>query len=240
LQFHEEGIPLPGGKPSWSAEAIRRVVLQDAHRVHTRDELWGLVEEGVLGESVFSRLDPEQRYGIWWYGQEEVKKTRRGRKVVPRPRDQWVACPVLLGNSGVPNIPAELVDKARAAIQDNKRPSRADNILWQLSGGIARCVCGRTMLPKRTKGKGKTYHYYHCGSYWRTPAEHCGHGKVHPAEELEKRVQGWVLSLVRDPEVLREKVAAQAEIERQRLSRANHDIARLRARLESVAKTRRG
>jgi hypothetical protein len=45
---------------------------------------------------------------------------------------------------------------------------------------------------------------------------------------------------VRDPEVLREKVAAQAEVERQRLSRASHEIACLRARLESIAKTRRG
>jgi hypothetical protein len=239
LQFHEEGIPSPGGKALWSPEAIRRVVLQDVHRAYTHEELQGLVEEGVLEEKVLANLDPEQSYGVWWYGQEEVRKTRRGRKVVPRPRDQWVACPVLLDSGGVV-IPAEVVDKARAAIGNNERPSRADNIFWQLSGGNARCVCGRTMLPKRTIGKGKIYHYYCCHSYWRTPAERCGYGKVHPAKKLEERVEGWVLSLVRDPEILREKVAAQAETERQRLSRASHDVARLRARLEAVAKTRCG
>ena len=137
-------------------------------------------------------------------------------------------------------MPAEVVDRARAAIGNNERPSRADNLIWQLSDGIARCTCGRTMLPKCTTVKAKIYHYYCCHSYWRTPAERCGHGKVHPAKKLEERVEGWVLSLVRDPEVLREEVAAQAEAERQRLSRASHDVARLRARLETTAKTRRG
>ena len=84
LQFHEEGIPSPGGKALWSPEAIRRVVLQDVHRAYTHEELQGLVEEGVLEEKVLANLDPEQSYGVWWYGQEEVRKTRRGRKVVPR------------------------------------------------------------------------------------------------------------------------------------------------------------
>ncbi len=81
------------------------------------------------------------------------------------------------------------------------------------------------MLPKRITGKGKksttTIAATLTGG---PPAERCGHGKVHPARELEERVEGWVLSLVRDPEILREKVAAQAEAERQRLSRASHDV----------------
>jgi hypothetical protein len=137
-------------------------------------------------------------------------------------------------------VPAEIVDKARAAIRDNKRPSRADGILWQLSGGIGRCACGRTILPKRSTSQGKTWHYYCCTSYWKPLDERCDHAKPHPAKKLEERVESWVLSLVRDPEVLREKVVAQAEAERQRLSRASHDVARLRARLETIAKTRRG
>ncbi len=233
--FEEEGVPSPAGKEFWSPYMVRRVVLQDAFRAHTREELGELVEEGLLAPEVLAALDPARRYGVSWYGREEVRKTRKGKRLVPRPRSEWIAVPV--PDAG---IPRELVDRARAAIKDNRRPSRADGILWQLSGGVARCECGRHVLPKRVTSRGKLYHYYCCGSYWRPSGERCEFARTHPARALEARVEDCILALIRDPEVLRGRVEAQVAEERRRLSHSGREVAALRAQLDKLERKRRG
>src|SRR3712207_7410457 len=60
-------------------------------------------------------------------------------------RSEWIAVPV--PDAG---IPRELVDAAREAVKDNRRPSRAGNRFWQLSGGLLRCgACDRSMASTR-------------------------------------------------------------------------------------------
>lgn len=231
--FEREGVPSPFGKPTWSAYMVRRIILQDAYRPHSRLELEGLVEEGLLTPEVLESLDPKREYGVAWYGKAEVRRTRHGRKSRERPRDQWIAVPVPPSS-----VPAEVVERARAATQDNVRPSRADDILWALTGGILHCPCGRRMLPKRVGGGNKLYHYYSCGSYWRPSGEHCKFAKSHPAHAVEERVAGFVLALIRDPEVLRHRVEEQALEERRRLGGAARDAERLRGKLVSTAQRR--
>lgn len=232
-RFEAEGVLSPSGREQWSPYMVRRVVLQDAYRPHSPEELAALCEEGLLAPEVLENLEEGREYGISWYGKQEVKRTRRGRKSKERPRSKWIAVPV--PSSGVR---ADLVDRARAAIRDNRRPSRADDILWALSGGILHCPCGRRMLPKRVGGASKLYHYMVCGSYWRPSGEHCEYAKSHPAGATEERVSNFVLSLVRDPEVLREQVERQAREERSRLQNADQEGARWREKLTATENRR--
>ena len=76
-----------------------------------------------------ARLDPEKRYGIWWFNRRRYaskqaavndpggRTCRRQFKVTDKLRSEWVAVPV--PDSG---IPREWIDAARDSIKDNKRP----------------------------------------------------------------------------------------------------------------------
>ena len=73
---------------------------------------------------------------------EGRKRYKKRVKYVERPRFEWVAVPVHLGEA-TPASP-ELVEAAREAIKDNSVPSTAGHRFWELSGGgILRCkLCG--------------------------------------------------------------------------------------------------
>jgi hypothetical protein len=76
---------------------------------------------------------------------EIVERTRYTEK----PREEWIAVPV--PDAG---IPKELVERARAAIENNERCSSAGRRFWELSGGIFRCAeCGRALVAT-TASKG--------------------------------------------------------------------------------------
>jgi predicted RNA-binding Zn-ribbon protein involved in translation (DUF1610 family) len=206
--IERERIPTPGGGKRWDRGFFRVVLLDDAYKPHTYEE----VEELVSSE-VASRLDPEQLYGIWWYNRLRVRTRqvsepsengRRYRKEVRftvKPKEEWVAVPVSYAD-----IPREVVDAARAAIKDNRVPAKAGRRFWQLSGGIFRCyVCGRALITRSIKARsGKFYHhYYSCPSHHHGGTNACPNRKNCRAAEVEESVWELVSPLLRDPERLR-------------------------------------
>jgi hypothetical protein len=97
-----------------------------------------------MSTDVTSSLDPEKRYGIWWFNRRRIKayqeavsspdgkRYKKRAKTTRRPEAEWIAVP----DSG---IPRELIDLARAAIEDKVRYSQNNRRPWVLSGGVARC-----------------------------------------------------------------------------------------------------
>ena len=77
-----EGVPTPRGNSPWNKITIRRYLLSDIYKPHTVEELRTL---GVAAD-VLDRLDPEKRYGVWWFGVDrtaridEPKKRRDGQQ----------------------------------------------------------------------------------------------------------------------------------------------------------------
>jgi hypothetical protein len=157
-----EGVPLRGGGKFWSRIFLKRIILDDVYKPHSFEEV-----EALISPEVASQLDPDKSYGIWWYGRRRWTQTqvseggryRRKRRIAPRPPEEWIAVPVT--DSGVPR---EWVDAARAAVAQNRAPSRGGGRLWELSGGILRCgTCGARMEAtySNTKSGGRN-HYYRC------------------------------------------------------------------------------
>ena len=71
--FELEGLPTPEGKKIWGQFFIRGVILDDAYRPHSREEIEKLVVKGQMSADVASRLDSEKRYGIWWFNRRRTK-----------------------------------------------------------------------------------------------------------------------------------------------------------------------
>jgi site-specific DNA recombinase len=144
--FECEGVPTPGGGKRWDRTFFRLAIMDDAYRPHTFEEV-----EALVAPEVAARLDRSQLYGLWTFNRLHTRNTqvsepaenggRRYRKKVrtrERPVEERLYVPVPYAG-----IPRELVDAARAAIRDNRRPSNAGRRFWELSGGILRCeVCG--------------------------------------------------------------------------------------------------
>jgi site-specific DNA recombinase len=213
--FTREGIPTPGGGKHWDRKFFRACILDDAYRPHTVEEVAELVSPAVA-----ARLDPDKRYGVWWFNQRRVQTcqvsepSQSGRhyriesRTTIKPKEEWAAVPV--PDSG---IPREVVDAARAAIKDNRRHSNAGRRFWELSGGIIKCgVCGNGMYTRHYVKKGKyQYGYYRCRRYQLHGDAGCNHRKSHRADEIEPAVWELVSGLLRDPERLREGLDATIE-----------------------------
>ena len=58
-----EDVLAPNGGTSWSRTTIREIVLDDCYKPHSFGEIAKLVSPEVA-----SKLDPQARYGISWYG----------------------------------------------------------------------------------------------------------------------------------------------------------------------------
>src|SRR3712207_3762565 len=101
MAFNREGVVPPSGGRFWSPKYIRSCILDDVYRAHTFDEVSGLVAPEVA-----ARLDPAKRYGIWWFNRRreetrqvsefgpEGRRYRRRKRVVEKPRSEWIAVPV--------------------------------------------------------------------------------------------------------------------------------------------------
>ena len=209
----------PTGKARWSTQVIRDRVLDDVYRPHSFEEVTKLVSSEVA-----AKLDPDKRYGIWWYnrrratrkqvseGGPDGRNYRSTVKTVEKDRGQWIAVPV--PDSGVPR---EWVDAAQAAIKDNKKASSAGRRHWELSGGALHCgCCGRRMVPHSVKGTKRStqYSYYRCIKHRREGDEACTNGKSYRAEELERSVWEFVSGLLKDSERIRKGLEALIEEER--------------------------
>ncbi len=202
----------------WSQTYLKKLIMQDAYRPHTHEEIAALVSADVA-----DKLDPDSSYGILWYGRQRHhhgqrsengpngRAYRKTKKSVSVGREKWIAVPIPAAG-----IPREVVDAARERVKNNKRPAKtAERSFWELSGGIARCGhCGRALMSVWTGTKEKPRFYYRCNSRFMQGPEGCGHRKNHRAEAIEDAVWREVSSLLKEPERLRTGVERYIEQER--------------------------
>ena len=151
--LERDGVPAPSGISRWNQTTIRNIIGSELYSPHTYQEAAQMVEQAVA-----ARLDKGAVYGLWAWNTR--KSTRRkvwdetaGKFKIrysysPRPREEWLFVPV--PDAG---IPEEIVRDARQSLKDNARkPSKAAQRFWELSGGILRCgVCGHTLRPYTTR-----------------------------------------------------------------------------------------
>jgi site-specific DNA recombinase len=249
-----EGIPTPNGRRFWAAKVLRHYVMDDVYRPHSLEELRALVDAGQMSGEVFGRLDPQKRYGIWWFNRRRTRRTqvseadsngersyKKRSRYVYRPKEEWIAVPV--PDSG---IPPELIDLAREAIRDNTPPSGAGLRVWELSGGIARCgECGCNMMihavtAPRLKNPGHLF-YYRCRKRNRDGHEACTNGKCHRADEVEPLVWEFVSSLLKEPERLKAGLERLIEQERKAIrGNPEQEVKAWLERLSELDQERRG
>src|SRR5215204_1657013 len=223
--FEGEGIPTPGGARFWHAKCIRNYISEDVYKPHTREEIMAMVDAGQMSAAVSAALDPNKKYGIWWFNRRRTRRTqvsevgsngertyKKKGQYVHRPKEEWVAVPV--PNSG---IPREWVDAARDVLKDNSVPSSAGRRVWELSGGIIKCgECGRNMMIHSVlaaRAKGRRF-YYRCRPRNRDGAVACSHRKCHRADQVEPRVWDLISRLLKDPERLKAGLNEMIEQER--------------------------
>jgi site-specific DNA recombinase len=208
--LERDGVRSPSGNRVWVKPTIKGIVLDDAYRTLSYEQMQDLAAEGHLTADVLSRLDREKRYGIWWFNRSHKTQKRaavdtpNGReyktrsKSVARPRSEWIAVPV--PDCGVP---PELVDAARNAVKDNRSPSSAGRRVFDLSGGVLHCAaCGRRMggtsvLDPKTD---RRYFYYTCSRLRNSDSAGC-ETKIRSvrADVLEPRIWGFVSGLILEP-----------------------------------------
>jgi flagellar motility protein MotE (MotC chaperone) len=219
--FEREGLPSPGGKPSWSGGFIRRCILDDVYKPHTYEEIEALLTPGVT-----AHLLKDKRYGVWWFNRTRVTRTqvaendaangrryRKRAKHTTKPQEEWIAVP-----TPDPGIPREWVDAAREAIATNTQTSKNGGRFWELSGGMLRCAsCGWAMGTNAVKNKGsdKRNHYYRCAKHQQNPVEGCLNRKSHRADKLEPQVWELISSILTDPEQLCADLERMIELERE-------------------------
>jgi Recombinase/Recombinase zinc beta ribbon domain len=190
VALEQDGVEPPRGRsPRWSRDTIRNMVREDSYLVHTPEELAALMAEGLLDEAVHSGLDPEKPYGIAYFGRTRtsyVSTRSKKRKVEPVPRSEWIAVPVSLEGSGLERAK---VERSRAAIADNRVPSKVGDHEYELSRGFLFCAdCGRAMTaaPRRLREKGSAFHYYCAKNHKaRGLLAECPNRKSHKAFALE-------------------------------------------------------
>jgi len=239
--LEKDSVPAPRGGKYWSRPSLRQMVNDEVYKPHTREELEGLVEEGLLARGVLDGMEqPDDPHGVWWFNRLLVESyyedDRKRRSFTEPPREERVAVPVPdLG------VPREHVEEARRGIQGNRAPSSAaGRRFWDLSGGVLFCKCGRRMATHTVKRKGGRGFYYVCGQR-RSGRGRCEHGaKYHPAQETERRVRAFLSRLLQDPETLREQVERQAAEERRALRAPEREVAAWKERLASLGRKRSG
>jgi site-specific DNA recombinase len=217
--LERRGVRTPSGKTNWDHNFIRGLLLNDLYKPHTFEEI-----RQIVSPELAARLDPETRYGVWWSGRKAFERKMVSKngpdghrykyryKVKERAPEDRIGVPV--PDSG---IPREWVDAAREALENNRRPARAGDREWELSGGLLRCAeCGRAMSARTfSKPKiGRTYLYYVCvaGAYHKRDT--CSARKHHKAQEVETRIWDAVSSVLKDPRRLRAGLDHMIEQER--------------------------
>ena len=224
--FEREGIPTPKGKTYWNISTVKRVLENDVYLCRPAEEVAALVEPEVA-----ERLDPEKRYGVFWFGKSRQKLMygrRRRLKITGKDRAEWVAIPV--PDCGVP---PEWVLAARRRLEGNRRWPLPDDPDVRLRGRL-RCACGYSLTSILSDGR----RYYVCSQHRKRGP--CEHVRFHRISDVEGRVEWFVLGLLDDPEVLREKVETQLETERSLLLQADRASGRLRKELGDLEEERDG
>jgi site-specific DNA recombinase len=224
--FEREGLRSPQGKDRWGQFFIKGAINDDTYKPHYREEIETLVAKGQMSSEVASRLDPDKRYGIWWFNRRRIKtyqeavnglggkRYKKRSTTTWRPEAEWIAVPV--PDSG---IPRESIDLAREAIKDNVKYSQNNRRPWVLSGGIARCgECGWAMTTHSVWGSTSKHvnHYYRCSKAQVNYAyKSCANTKHHRADRVEPLVWNYVSGVMKDPEGLRADLDRMIELEKQ-------------------------
>ena len=219
--FEAEGVPNPSGGRYWDKRLLKRYVLDDLYRPHTFEEVSALVSPEVA-----ARLDPEKRYGVWWFNRRrtttaqvavegpEGRKYKKKASVTFKERAEWVAVPV-----PDPGVPREWVDAARQAVTDYRTPSKLGGRFWELSGALMRCgECGRAMEPvdryyRTRSGEKGAICYYRCREANRRK-ETCPNNRSVRSDMAHPAVWDLVSGLLSDPDRLRRGLDAMIEGQR--------------------------
>ena len=217
-----EGVPTPSGRKYWHWRAIQSFIMDDVYSPHEFDEVAEL-----LTPEVAATLNPNERYGVWWYNRQRVKWAqvsevgpegrvyRKRGKYSIKDKSEWIAVPV--PDAG---IPRQVVEAARRTVLSYRATSTAAGRFWELSGSIMRCAgCGRVMNPQKSgytrKSGDKGYvFYYRCPRAYGYDGE-CSHRKNHRADNLEPAVWELVSGLLKEPERIREGLEQLINEERQ-------------------------
>lgn len=195
-----EKVPTPSGNKHWKTWVIRGFILDDVYKPHTLGEIANLVTPEVA-----ARLDPDERYGIWWFNRErwtskqvsdvsgKDRVYRRSVTAVPKPKEEWIGVPVPDSR-----VPREGVDAAREAVLNNRWNVTKGERFWELSGGVLRCACcGWRMRTCVTRKPKRQYFYYACTKR-REGREVCPNGRSYRAEFLETAVWQVVCGMLVD------------------------------------------
>jgi site-specific DNA recombinase len=223
--LEREGIPTPSartwwnrdGGRYWSHKTLKDILKSAAYRPHTYSEI-----EALVSPEVASRLDPDKRYGISWWGKRRVitkqvaytkpdgtRGYRKKQQAITKPESDWIACPV--PDAG---IPLEVVDAAREALAHNRAPSKAGGRFWELSGKLLYCGgCGSIMSASRHRKRtnGGYYNYYRCNKRHYQGTEVCPDARMLRAADLEARVWEEVSGVLKEPMQLRAGLEAMIE-----------------------------
>ncbi|MDX6381883.1 MAG: site-specific recombinase, partial [Rubrobacteraceae bacterium] len=218
------GVKSPAGGEYWSKRIIKRFILDDVYKPHAFEEVKGLVSPEVA-----SKLDPEKRYGVWWFNRRRTttkqvsepspsgRVYRKHSRVTFKDKTEWIAVPI--AESG---IPREWVDAARAIVAEYRSPSKLAGRFWELSGALMRCGnCGRAMeaLDRyyRTKsGEKGVICYYRCREGNRRN-DTCQNRKSIRSDWAHSVVWELVSGLLKNPQRLRTGLEAIIEEERKGL-----------------------
>jgi site-specific DNA recombinase len=224
----------PTGR-GWNAPYVRKMVFNDVYRPHSYEEAKSLVSPEVA-----PLLDPDKRYGIWWYNRRrfEPKRTppanpgdfKRKYKPMEKPLSEWIGIPV--PDSG---ISPELVDAARARMGENRAPSKNGRRFWELSGRIVRCAeCGYVMGTTSSGTPTNDYYYYRCRSRYNVKSD-CDNGRGVRADALEREAWKAISSALRRPARLRAGLNKMIESERRNLAtRPEKEIAHWSTQIEKA------
>jgi len=219
--LEREGIPTPKGAKHWDRSFSRKCIQDDVYKPHTFEEVKALVSPEVS-----ARLDPSAKYGLWWFNRrgldirqvsESGPDGRRYRKTYRwyhKPKEEWIPVPVPASG-----IPRELVEAARAALKQNRKPARAGRRFWELTGGVAYCgECGQgvcaTHSVKVKKGRSYAYDYYRCALRNKYGQDACANAHRPRANEREAAVWEVVSGLLKAPDRLRAGLEKLIEEER--------------------------
>lgn len=237
MMLERERIPAPGDGMVWRERTIRDMVLNDAYRPHSFEELAPL-----LTEEAKKRLHPEGEYGIVWYPRKKIirldpdpaRNYHRPRKESRYGRDEQILIPVV--SSG---LDREMIDAARIAIKDNVRSRYTGDRVMQLAGLIRCSECGYPMTTNRRVGRNRSYDYYRCSNHQRYGSRACSMNKNFPADDLEQTVLHAVLDAVKDRDELIRKANERFEQERTHLLRVGDtDVAGWRRALDEIERQR--
>jgi site-specific DNA recombinase len=244
--LESDGVPTVTGDRYWHVKTLQRIVNNEAHRTRSVEELRAILPDGVA-----DKLDPDKRCGVWWYGRKRhhqhygselgldgQKRYHKGSRVEDLPREQWVAIPI--PDCG---IPPELVDTARTARSEYRKPA-STGYFWQLSGGVMRCgSCGRAMsgVTGPPRKDGTRPRHYRCYHRVRNGHEACPNAKHHRAERIEAEAWEKLSALLKDPERLRIGVERMIEEKRAALrGDPTRELQHWHGELEKIERMRSG